>query len=130
MATETEEELRAKRRAERIAQFELQEKRDRIKAEYAKSRGVRESRAGMDLGFLNKKAKLVRVPHQDHCTFWNKNGKPYCIVNQPYGFSLEDMREAVACADKYGLDVCVSSWPSWHYEGVVSVIWTVKGFHA
>jgi hypothetical protein len=50
----------------------------------------------------------------DHGTRWNKDGKPYCLVGQPYGLSDDDIAE-LAHLQKRGFEVSVSTWPAWHY---------------
>lgn len=64
----------------------------------------------------------------DHCTLWNKNGKPHCWVSQPYHFGLQNAKEAIERAEKYGLDFKINTFPAWHYPGhVIFIVWTRKG---
>ena len=60
----------------------------------------------------------------DHVSCWNKDGKPYCLVSQPYGLSTEALKNMLTTADILGLEIDISSHPSWHYPGaVLTVIW-------
>jgi hypothetical protein len=67
-------------------------------------------------------------PGADHSSLWNRDGKPVVFVTQPYSLGVDTMRELVAFCDRWGLDACVSAWPSWHYPAaVVTVEITRKG---
>jgi|CZCA01.1.fsa_nt_gi hypothetical protein len=59
----------------------------------------------------------VRFGWMDHVSLWIKDGKPFSFVTQPYGLSLEDLKEIVAYCEEHNLDVFVDAGMSWHYPG-------------
>lgn len=69
-----------------------------------------------------------RIPISDHTTSWIKNGKPVCILSQPYSLSTENMREIVATCEEWDLSVTVRTGPGFHFPGrILSVLWKHKG---
>jgi hypothetical protein len=65
----------------------------------------------------------TRPPWFDHGTRWTRDGKPYCLVGQPYGLSADNLRELLALVDDHGLHVGVDNRPDWHYPGhLLSVV--------
>lgn len=107
-----------------------QDERNAMKKGWAESRGLKEAFPGYGkagLSFLDKKIKATQFPAHDHVTYWRKEGKPFCVVSQPYGVSHNDLAEIALVAKGYGLSVQISSYPSWHYpHGVLSIIWEKK----
>jgi hypothetical protein len=45
---------------------------------------------------------------------WFKNGKEEIMVSQPYGLSLESLRETLNFCDKHNLDLEIDAG-GWHY---------------
>ena|SRR3990167_8023329 len=94
------------------------------KTAWAKREGVKESKTrGKGLAFLNKKIPHdyhdLSFPAADHVSYWNKNGKPFCIVSQPYQISSGEMHSAANLCEKYGLQFSIVTWPAWHYPNAV-----------
>ena len=99
--------------------------REKIKMELAARHGLRESDAGQNLDFLDRKRSYdgKGYPHWlDHISFWNKGGKPYAVVGQPYSLSGEDMADILKNCNERGLEFCLKTWPAWHYPGHVLFI--------
>ena len=52
----------------------------------------------------------------DHLSLWNKDGKPHAIVSQPYGpLQTEHLSEILKFCERYGLDVEIDCYSSWHF---------------
>ena len=64
----------------------------------------------------------VRFAWLDHPSLWIKAGKPFSFVSQPYGLSLQDLREIVAYCEEHNLDVSVDAGASWHYPGATVAV--------
>lgn len=98
----------------------------KLKADWAALGGLRQSRARSTfdpIGWLLGKRLADYVVYDrprwfDHGTCWTKDGKPYCVVGQPYGLSSDDLRQLELLVDA-GFDVSVSTRPAWHYPGSV-----------
>jgi hypothetical protein len=106
---------------------------ERERDEWAAQRGLKESHASTDpvpwlLGKRTREGYGRRPSWMDHGTRWTRDGKPYCLVGQPYDLSTEDMRELIQLEDEHGLRVSLSSDPCWHYPGeVLGVVVRVAG---
>lgn len=96
--------------------------------QYAKNHGLRPSKGRICLArLLGKRCDFhsdhsgvpCRPPGADHDSLWLKDGKPYTYTSQPYSLTLEEMRALVALCDRHGLEVSVTTWPSWHFPGGV-----------
>ena len=104
--------------------------RELRKAEWATHNGLTEYRGKKEwLQFLTgKRPKLFETPYFqagfDHISLWLKDGKPYCVLSQPYGFNFEAIKEAMVIAERYGLEFDVNRWPSYHHDGVISILWS------
>ena len=111
------------------------EETDLLKKLWAKKHGLKESngRSGW--------CALIKAPYKkppfaerwniqdgdDHCSLWNKDGKPYCWVSQPYGLSFGNLQKMFLRAEKYGLVFEVNAWPAWHFpSSVLFVTWRHK----
>jgi len=98
----------------------------KLKADWARLGGLRESHARSTfnpIGWLLGKRRVDYAVYQqpqwfDHGTCWTKDGRPYCVVGQPYGLSCDDLRQ-LALLVNAGFDVSVSTRPAWHYPGSV-----------
>jgi len=64
----------------------------------------------------------MRFAWLDHTSLWIKAGKPFSFVSQPYGLSLQDLREIVAYCEEHNLDVSVDAGTSWHYPGATVAV--------
>jgi len=60
-------------------------------------------------------------PGMDHPSLWNKGGKPYSYVFQPYGLDNETLEELMAYCEKHGLSCSVNS-ESWHFPGGTLIV--------
>ena len=61
-------------------------------------------------------------PHSDHVSLWMKDGKPFCLVSQPYGLSMLQIEEIGEFCHKHGLVFKIDSWPGWHFPHAVLFI--------
>ena len=106
-----------------------QDDRKESKNEWAKRKGLTEYKGSSYLGinFLTRTQNLWNernFPAADHISYWNKNGKPYCIVSQPYHLDDDEMAQAAAVCKAHHLEVSVSTWPAWLYPGsVLFMVW-------
>ena len=95
------------------------------KFEWAQREGLTEysGSAYLGLNFLTRQKRNDwqdnNFPAADHVTYWKKNGKPYCIVSQPYHLDNGEMAKISALCITHNLDVIVTTFPSWHYPGSV-----------
>jgi len=63
-------------------------------------------------------------PGSDHVSLWNKDGKASMLVSQPYDLSYRTLKEMLAFCEDHGLEVDISTYPTWHFPGqVLGVIW-------
>jgi hypothetical protein len=93
---------------------------------WAKFKQLKQSKRGGGLNFLTKEIKGEWFPARDHVTYWNRNGKPYCIVSEPYSFCNFDMQEIIRICEFYGL-TCEVDGGSHHYPGsCVRLMWKIK----
>jgi predicted TIM-barrel fold metal-dependent hydrolase len=94
-------------------------------ASYIERRGVTLSSGWHFLERLTGR-RAVRDPMRfawlDHPSLWIKAGKPFSFVSQPYGLSLQDLREIVAYCEEHDLDVSVDAGASWHYPGATVAV--------
>lgn len=66
-------------------------------------------------------------PVDDHRSLWNREGKPWAYVSQPYVLNTADLREIVKRCDENKLHAQVRADASWHFPGkTVAVILTRK----
>jgi len=61
-------------------------------------------------------------PYTDHPSLWMKDGKPFCLVSQPYGLSMGRIEEITVFCQKHGLTFTIDSWPGWHFPHAVLFI--------
>ena len=93
--------------------------------EWVRSRGVTRNTGSSWWGTLvngeTSEADIsnATLPGDDHTTLWNIDGKPAVYVSQPYGLSLDRLKEICAACDQHGLTVEVGAWPAWHFPGSV-----------
>ena len=106
-------------------------RRNQSKMEWAESNGLKEYTGAKDwLQFLTgkKPTPFDMIPYReagfDHTSLWLKDGKPYCVLTQPYGISFEQIKMAINVAKKYELEFNIADYPSFHFDGVISIIWS------
>lgn len=63
-----------------------------------------------------------RPPMADHCSLWNKNGKPEVYVTQPYPQATSELEQLFGFCKERNLHVTVGTWPSWHFPGAVLTV--------
>jgi hypothetical protein len=111
---------------------------DTLLANFAKARGLKRSNGAVCISRLHGKQCALGYqfsnhrtaggcfpPGTDHPSLWNKDGKPYCFVSQPYGLSHRTLREILAYCEANGFEVEIDAQPSWHFPGrVLTVIFT------
>lgn len=90
------------------------------KEHYIKSRSVKPT---MGNPFIERLAGARAVPNpvrfgwMDHPSLWVRGGKPFSFVSQPYGLSLEDLKQIVAYCEEHNLNALVDAGMSWHCPG-------------
>ena len=57
------------------------------------------------------------IPHADHCSEWQQDGRTKMIVSQPYYLSFDEIKETVAFCEEYGLEAMIEARSSWHFPG-------------
>lgn len=63
----------------------------------------------------------------DHGTRWTRDGRPCCLVGQPYQLHAYDLRELLHLELELGLGVVVSTYPAWHNPGEVLSVIVMRG---
>lgn len=105
-------------------------------ADFARTRKVRERRGGgwhvcvnrLRGGRCRPQGDCPNIPAGDHVSEWCRGRETVAIVSQPYGLSRKDLKETMAFAAEYKLDVDIDTWPSWHFPGhVLTVVFTRAG---
>jgi hypothetical protein len=56
----------------------------------------------------------------DHATGWTRDGKPYVLLGQPYSLSIEGLREIIACADQFNLNISING-RDWYGHGTIAI---------
>ena len=96
-----------------------------LKKEFARMEGAKESHARGDpiLWLLGKRTGDVPSHRRwyDHGTRWTKDGKPLCLVGQPYGIVTDDVVELAELREQ-GLETLIDVGPSWHFTGRVLTV--------
>ena len=104
-----------------------QKRRDNLMKSWAKEHGLKRSPTDNGLRYLRRDIEYGVFPARDHVSYWSKDGKPYCIVSQPYHIYSEDIEMIAHLCGKYDLDCEIDAYPAWHYPGaVVHMTWTKK----
>lgn len=57
----------------------------------------------------------------DHFSLWNRKGKPFVYVSQPYGVSLDDMKSIVQVCEAHGLVASIDAHSWWYPDSTVLV---------
>jgi hypothetical protein len=65
------------------------------------------------------------LPHDDHCSLWQRGSTPIAWVSQPYG--VYDVAEMVAAAERHGLEFTISARSWWYPGATLLVVWTKAG---
>lgn len=63
----------------------------------------------------------------DHGTRWTRDGRPYCLVGQPYQLHADDLQELLALHTERALDITISTHPAWHCPGGVLSVLVTRG---
>lgn len=61
------------------------------------------------------------LPGSDHTSVWNRDGKPYIYVTQPYHLPDDVLVAMLKVCDRLGLRLRVDSAPAWHDPGAILV---------
>lgn len=67
----------------------------------------------------NDDGHLCVPPRTDHPSLWLKNGKPFCLVSQPYGLRMPDIEAIGKFCHHHGLKFEIDSWPGWYFPHAV-----------
>ena len=99
----------------------------RIKKEWARRYGLKEAYSPRLVlkaifGRTEQDWIIRELTSDDHMTYWNKDGKPYCIVSQPYHLHLDDLQYMVKLAERHNIRIEIRSGPSWYWPGQVLFI--------
>jgi len=71
----------------------------------------------------NDDGHLCVPPRTDHPSLWLQDGKPYCLISQPYGpLSMSDTEAIGKFCHKHGLTFKIDSWPGWYFPHAVLFI--------
>lgn len=76
------------------------------------------------IALLGKRSDPYRrfgAPWADHSSMWNKDGKPYAFITQPYGLTTDGVLHLAKYIES-DFDVRVDAGLSWHYPGSTLVI--------
>ena len=86
-------------------------------------RGVREN------GFCKEVDHVTGLNcNDDHLSFWNKSGKPWGMVSQPYHLTLSNLKAIVERAERCGHGVLITASEAWHWPGhVLFVEFRIRG---
>lgn len=96
--------------------------------DWAKGIGLRQSPGQVCIRRLLGKSCGFEIhscvpPRTDHASLWLKDGKPYCIVSQPYGpLSMSELEEIGKFCHRHGLEFTVDTWPAWYFPHAVLFI--------
>jgi len=97
--------------------------------DFVKRHGVKESSRNCIHMLWGKRCNCFacKPPAADHCDLFNKNGKPYIFVSQPYSFNMRDMRATVAFCEKFGLTFEIDERAIWHNPGsIIGIVYKKK----
>jgi hypothetical protein len=105
----------------------IKEVSNQLAAKWAEARGVTRSRGRLCIHKISgercgSSCLGLYPPGADHVSVWNKDGKPYFYVSQPYSMGTEVVAENIEFCREHGLDIDISAWPSWHFPGSVLFI--------
>lgn len=93
---------------------------DLVRDWWAQMTGAKQSRAQVPhwrrlIGEKPDHAYLDRW--EDHISLWNREGRPWAYVSQPYVLGTGDLRAIVTCCDENELTADVRAEVSWHFPG-------------
>jgi len=87
---------------------------------YMQYYGLKQSKAAPHHGILKGKKPPcyddMNPPGRDHSSVFNKDGKPYSFVTQPYRLSYETLKKAIAFCEKHGYELKIFP-ASWYFYG-------------
>jgi hypothetical protein len=55
------------------------------------------------------------IPHADHCSEWEQDGKTKMIISQPYYLTYSQIKETVKFCEEHGLEAMIDARSSWHF---------------
>jgi len=55
------------------------------------------------------------IPHADHCSEWEQDGKTKMIISQPYYLTYSQLKATIDFCEKHGLEVMIDARSSWHF---------------
>lgn len=58
-------------------------------------------------------------PHTDHASLWIKDGRPHCLVSQPYELEMEDIEEIIDFCKEHDLSFDIDGYPGFHFPSRV-----------
>lgn len=102
---------------------------ERQRAKWAESRSLKRTSGRECIArLLGRRCQVIHrdsdeheIPHQppyaDHSRLWIGPNGSMMYTTEPYGVSLDQMREIVAFCDRYGFDVRVDPRAAWHFPG-------------
>lgn len=109
--------------------------RDILKEELAAMYKVKESKSMPCIqrlikgacGITRQKECECSPPGTDHPSLWNKDGKPYIFVSQPYALSGAALAKIHEFCEQNNLEVEVRTYPAYYYpSAVMTVIYRKK----
>lgn len=97
------------------------------KEAWAESTGFKESKKMPTLkNFIGPKADRDYPPGADHMSIWNKDGKPFAYVMQPYQLDPAVLRHLMVFCEEQNLDCFIDSKGSWDYPGMTLLVVLTK----
>ncbi len=88
------------------------------KKAWTESTGLKETKKMPTLkNFIGPNADRDYPPGADHMSIWNKDGKPYAYVMQPYQLSAGEIKELTVFCEEHNLSLDIDSQRSWDYPG-------------
>ncbi len=90
---------------------------------WAKGEGLKRAKGQVCIRRLMGKSPLMYSclpPFTDHPSLWMKDGKPYCIISQPYGpLSMSQLEDIGDFCHRHEFEFTVDTWPAWHFPHAV-----------
>jgi hypothetical protein len=57
----------------------------------------------------------ILIPHADHCSEWEQDGKTKMIISQPYYLTYSQLKATVTFCEEHGLEAMIDARSSWHF---------------
>jgi len=95
----------------------------RLEAEWAKTNGLTRAKGHpcvhrlLDFHCAPAMAESCDCvpPFTDHPSLWMKDGKPHCLVSQPYEMDMESIEDITAFCKQHGLSFTIDAYPAFHF---------------